>query len=49
MRGYRSGRCLLRDIDDRVAEVQIDPVDARLLEVLDTSPAAAPILGELAA
>ena len=49
VRGYRRGRCLFRDIDDRVAEIQIDPVDARILQVLDTSPAAAPILGELAA
>ena len=49
VRGYRRGRCLFRDIDDRVAEIQIDPVDSRILGVLDTSPAAAPILGELAA
>jgi hypothetical protein len=44
VRGYRRGRCLWRDIDDRVAEVQIDPVDPRLLAVLDTSPAARPAL-----
>ena len=41
VRGYRRGRCLMRDIDDRVAEVQIDPVYAHLLEILDTTPAAA--------
>ena len=40
VRGYRKGRCLLRDIDDRVAEVQIDPVHEHVLAVLDTSPAA---------
>src|SRR4051794_26262589 len=40
VRSYRRGRCLLRDIDDRVAEVQIDPVYEHVLEVLDTSPAA---------
>jgi hypothetical protein len=40
VRGYRKGRCLMRDIDDRVAEVQIDPVHEHVLEVLDTSPAA---------
>ena len=26
VRGYRRGRCLMRDIDDRVAELQIEPV-----------------------
>ena len=31
----------MRDIDDRVAELQIDPVYPHLLEILDTSPAAA--------
>ena len=41
VRGYRRGRCLMRDIDDRVAELQIDPVYAHLLEILDTTPAAA--------
>jgi hypothetical protein len=49
LRGYRRGRCLMRDIDDRVAEVQIDPVYEHLLEVLDTSPAARPPLREVAA
>jgi hypothetical protein len=49
IRGYRRGRCLWRDIDDRVAEVQIDPVDPGLLAVLDTSPGARPVLDEAAA
>jgi hypothetical protein len=40
VRSYPRGRCLWRDIDDRVAEVQIDPVDERLLATLDTSPSA---------
>ena len=38
VRGYRRGRCLMRDIDDRVAEVQIDPIYEHLLTILDTSP-----------
>ena len=41
VRGYRKGRCLMRDIDDRVAEVQIDPVHEHVLQVLDTSPTVA--------
>jgi hypothetical protein len=49
VRGYRRGRCLLRDIDDRVAEVEIDPVHEHLLQILDTSPAARPAHRELAA
>ena len=31
VRGYRKGRCLMRDIDDRVAELQIEPVHEHLL------------------
>jgi DNA helicase HerA-like ATPase len=46
IRAYRRGRCLLRDIDDRVAEVQIEPVYPHVLELLDTSPAARPVLRE---
>ena len=38
--GYRRGRCLIRDIHDRVAEVQIDVVDPEWLRVLDTTPRA---------
>jgi hypothetical protein len=40
VRGYRKGRCLIRDIDDRVAELQIEPVHEHLLQILDTSPGA---------
>ena len=40
VRGYRKGRCLMRDIDDRVAELQIEPVHEHLLQILDTSPGA---------
>ena len=40
VRGYRRGRCLMRDIDDRVAELQIEPVHENLLRILDTSPGA---------
>jgi DNA helicase HerA-like ATPase len=38
LRGMRRGRCLMRDLDGRVAEVQIDPADHRLLAALDTTP-----------
>ena len=38
LRSYRRGRCLMRDIDDRVAELQIEPVYDHLLRILDTSP-----------
>ena len=38
VRGYRAGRCLIRDIHDRVAEIQIDIVDPEWLRVLDTTP-----------
>jgi hypothetical protein len=30
----------MRDIDDRVAELQIEPVHEHLLQILDTSPGA---------
>jgi hypothetical protein len=43
LRGYRRGRCLMRDIDDRVAELQIEPVYEHLLRTLDTSPGARPL------
>ena len=49
MRGYRRGRCLMRDIDDRVAEVQIEPVYEHLLAILDTSPKPQPMLREAVA
>jgi len=38
IRSFRKGRCLMRDINDRIAEVQIDPVDPAFLRALDTSP-----------
>jgi len=48
VRGYRKGRCLIRDIDDRVAELQIEPVHEHVLATLDTSPGARPLLREVA-
>jgi hypothetical protein len=38
---YRQGRCLMRDLDGRVGEVQIDLVFGELLEALETTPKAA--------
>ena len=38
LRDYEKGLCLMRDIGDRVAEVQIDLVYDDLLQALDTSP-----------
>jgi hypothetical protein len=38
---YRRGLCLMRDLDGRVGEVQIDLVFPELLAVLDSSPKAA--------
>jgi hypothetical protein len=49
VRGYRRGRCLMRDIHDRVAELQIEAVYEHLLAILDTSPAARPALREAVA
>jgi hypothetical protein len=37
---YRRGRCLMRDYDGRTAPVQIDLVDERLIDALDTTPGA---------
>jgi len=37
--GYRRGRCLMRDLDGRVGEVQVDPLPD-LLAALDTTPGA---------
>jgi len=34
----RRGRCVMRDIHGRVARVQVDPVDPRILQALDTTP-----------
>jgi hypothetical protein len=39
--GFRQGRCLMRDLDGRVGEVQIDPVYPHLLGAFDTTPAQA--------
>jgi hypothetical protein len=36
---YRRGRCLMRDLDGRVGEVQVDPLPS-FLAALDTSPGA---------
>lgn len=41
LRGYRKGRCLMRDLDGRVGELQVDLVFADLLDALDTTPGAA--------
>jgi hypothetical protein len=49
VRGYRRGRCLMRDIDDHVAELQIEPVYEHLLRILDTSPATGPVMSEAVA
>jgi hypothetical protein len=40
LRGFRQGRCLLRDYEGRVDAVQIDLADDALLAALDTTPAA---------
>lgn len=40
VREMRRGRCLMRDLSDRVAEVQIDVVFPHVLAMLDTSPQA---------
>ncbi|MFT3866767.1 MAG: ATP-binding protein [Solirubrobacterales bacterium] len=37
--GYRRGRCLMRDLEGRVGDVQVDPLP-NLLAALDTSPGA---------
>jgi hypothetical protein len=36
--GFRRGRCLMRDLDGRVGEVQVDPAVPGLLEALDNAP-----------
>ncbi|MEV4419372.1 ATP-binding protein [Patulibacter sp. NPDC049589] len=41
VREYRKGRCLMRDLDGRVGELQIDPASDTLLQALDTTPKAA--------
>jgi len=36
--GYRQGICLMRDLDGRVGELQVDLVFPELLEALETTP-----------
>jgi DNA helicase HerA-like ATPase len=38
LRELRAGRCLMRDLDGRVGEVQVDLVYPQLLAALDTTP-----------
>ncbi len=38
VRSFRQGRCLMRDLDGRVGELQIDPVYEHLLQAFDTTP-----------
>jgi hypothetical protein len=38
LRAMRRGRCLMRDLDGRVGEVQIDAADPALLAAFDTTP-----------
>jgi hypothetical protein len=38
LRSFRQGRCLMRDLDGRIGEVQIDAVYPHLLAALDTTP-----------
>ena len=38
LREFRAGRCLMRDLDGRIGDVQIDAVYPHLLAVLDTKP-----------
>jgi hypothetical protein len=38
LKEFRRGRCLMRDLDGRVGELQVDPAVPGLLEALDTTP-----------
>jgi hypothetical protein len=38
LRGYRRGRCLMRDLDGRVGELQVDLVFRYLRDALNTTP-----------
>ena len=40
LRQARAGRCLMRDLHGRVAEIQIDPGDPDILRAFDTTPTA---------
>jgi hypothetical protein len=41
LRSARAGRCLMRDLSGRVAEIQVDCPDPRLLAAFDTTPGVA--------
>lgn len=41
LKEQRQGRCLMRDLDGRIGEVQIDLPDPELLDAFDTTPKAA--------
>jgi hypothetical protein len=41
LREARAGRCLMRDLKGRVAEIQIDCADPELLAAFNTTPTAA--------
>ena len=38
LKGFRKGRCLMRDLKGRVGELQVDLASDALLEALDTTP-----------
>jgi hypothetical protein len=38
LRDMRKGRCLMRDLDGRVGELQVDLADPRLLAAFETTP-----------
>ncbi len=38
LKGFRKGRCLMRDLKGRVGELQVDLASDQLLEALDTTP-----------
>ncbi|MCB1280055.1 MAG: ATP-binding protein [Salinibacterium sp.] len=38
LKGYRRGRCLMRDLKGRVGELQVDLASDALLDALDTTP-----------
>jgi hypothetical protein len=44
VRGYRRGRCLMKDVDGRICEMQVDPVSSDFLEILNTAPDARHVL-----
>ena len=38
LKGFRKGRCLMRDLKGRVGELQVDLASDALLKALDTTP-----------